>query len=1103
MSESSDIKSKSKQHAGEKSRARRVPKHVKAWWWVRAIGLVVGAPVVMAAIAAVLLIGREVTAPSWIVRDVEARAAEVLGGGALGFGTMKITVGNDLHPRLVLENAVLRDADGAVLARVPSIEGLISPRGVLQGRVLAQDIQLHGAQLSLSRARDGTVALAFDQGADAVGAAAGFVELLDQIDAVFEEGALEALEQVRADGLIINYVDARAGRSWVMDDGQIGLDLRDGGLELRADVALLSGRSFVTTAEMTYRSPRGTREAEIGLNITDAAAADIASQSPLLSWLGVLDAPISGAVRGVLDDTGSLSSASATLQIGEGELRPTAATTPIPFQSARTYLSYDPLAEKLVFDLLEIDSDWGKVSGTAQTYLREYSNGWPAAFLGQVQFSDLTVAPEGVYADPVELSDGSVEFRLRLDPFTLDIGQAAVVTDGTPIQMSGQVRAATQGWSVALDGQARDIRAEQVVALWPQNVAVVTRDWLDRNVNDGTLRNAQIAFRTRANDTPTFATTLEFMNANVRFMPTLPPIENGRGTVSLVDRRMALSLDQGHVTAPEGGRIDLAGSTFVIPRVGIANAPARVDLDMQGRVTAAMSVLNLEPFGVLRNSDLPVSFAQGQARITAVVETPLGRGVTPDQRTWSVEADLRNVRSEALVPNQTLTASTLRLSADRDSLVVQGPVRLGDVGGQVTFARALGAGSEGTARVDADVTISSALLDTFNINLPPDMITGEAGAQIAIDMSDPAAPGFRLNSDLRGIALSLPGVGWSKAREVAGALTVVGQLGQTPRIDQLSLSAPNLQTTGVISLTPGGGLQRAAFERVRLGGWLDAPVVLLGRGQGQPVEVQIAGGVLDLREANFGVGGEDSGPMDIALDRLQVTDRIEISDFRGTFTSPSGLQGQFVGDVNGVAPVRGTLVPIDGRSAVRIVSNDAGGLLRATGLLRNAYDGDMRLTLIPEGAEGSYDGTLIGSGLRVRDAPALASLLDAISVVGLLSQMSGQGLLFQDVEAQFRLTPNQVILTQSSATGPGLGISMDGIYASASRSMDFQGVISPFYLLNGIGSVLTRPGEGLIGFNFNLRGPVDNPQVLVNPLSALTPGMFRDIFRRTPPTVGQ
>ncbi|MDC1380479.1 DUF3971 domain-containing protein [Octadecabacter sp.] len=1103
MSESSDIKTEIPDAPRDNGKRPRVPKHVKAWWWFRAVVLIVGTPVLFAVIAAVLMVERDISAPTWIVRDVEARAAEVLAGGELGFGAMKVTIGQDLHPRLVIQNAVLRDAEGGVLARVPRIEGLISPRGVLQGRVLAQEIRLRGAQLSLRRGRDGTVALAFDQGAAAVGAADGFLELLDQIDKVFEEGVFEALEQVRAEGLIVNYVDARAGRSWVLDDGRIALDLRDGALELRADVALLSGRAFVTTAEMTYRSPRGTREAEIGINITDAAAADIASQSPLLSWLGVLDAPISGAVRGVMDDTGRLASASATLQVGAGELRPTAATRPIPFRSARTYLTYDPLLEKLAFDLLEIDSDWGQITGTAQTYLREYTNGWPAALLGQVQFSNLTVAPEGVYPEPVTLSDGSIEFRLRLDPFTLDIGQAAAVSDGTPVQLSGQVRAGTQGWSMALDGRADEIEADRVVALWPAAAAPLTRDWLDQNVATGVLRNARIAFRTRPDAKPTFATTMEFSGARVRFMPTLPVVENGRGTVSMVDRRVAVSIDAGHVTAPQGGRIDLAGSTFVIPVTGIPNAPAEIDLDLQGSVTAAVSLLNLAPFNVLQNSDLPVSFAQGQARITARVETPLGRGVTPDQRVWSAQADLRNLRSEALVPNQTLTASALQLRADPDSLVVQGPVRLGDVGARITFARGLGAGSEGTARVDADVTIGPAFLNAFNINLPNGMVSDEAGAQLAIDLGDPAAAGFRLTSDLRGMGLNLAGVGWSKARNAVGALTVVGQLGQTPRIDQLSISAPGLQTTGVITLAQGGGLERAAFERVRLGGWLDAPVVLRGRGQGQPVEVQIAGGVLDLREANFGAGGGQSGPIDIALDRLQITDRIEISDFRGTFTSPNGLQGQFVGNVNGAAPIRGTLVPIDGRSAVRIVSNDAGSLLRATGLLRNAYDGDMQLTLIPAGAEGSYNGTLVGSGLRVRDAPALASLLDAISVVGLLNQMRGQGLLFSDVDAKFRLTPNQVILNQSSATGPGLGISMDGIYASASRSMDFQGVISPFYLLNGIGSVLTRPGEGLIGFNFNLLGPVDNPQVLVNPLSALTPGMFRDIFRRTPPTVWQ
>ncbi|MGJ8611303.1 MAG: YhdP family protein, partial [Octadecabacter sp.] len=877
--------------------------------------------------------------------------------------------------------------------------------------------------------------------------------------------------------------------------------------QLRADVALLSGRSYVTTAELTYSSPRGARTAELGVSITDAAAADIASQSPVLSWLEVLDAPISGALRGQLDEDGKLTSVSATLQIGAGELRPNSQTRPIPFESARTYISYDPLAERLTFDLFEVDSAFGRVAGSGRTYLREFENGRPLAVLGQLDFSDISIAPQVVLDDPVALSNGSIDFRLRLDPFTLDIGQAVVVNDGVPLRMDGQVRAEADGWSVALNVATAQIGAAQVMALWPPDLSPRTRDWLKNNVRSGDVMNPNLAFRIRTDARPSIALSMELRNTEIGVLPSLPPIVGAGGVLSIIDRRVAVSLDAGYITAPEGGRIELAGSTMVIPVTG-PNAPARFDLSLRGRVTAAMAILNLAPFRVLRNSDLPVSFAQGQAQMTVALDTPLGKGITPDQRVWSASADLRDVRSDALIPNRTLTATRLEVRADAESLLVRGPMRMGDVGGTVVFSRALGAGSEGTARVTADTTISPAALRAFNIALPDGMLTGETPAQIAIDLTDPAAAGFRLTSDLRGAGLSLAGVGWNKARSAIGALTIVGQLGATPRIDQLSISAPGLQTTGTIRLAAGGGLERASFERVRLGGWLDAPVVLIGRGAGRPVRVQIAGGSLDLRSANFGggSGGGDSGegaPLEIALDRLRITDTIQIDNFRGTFTSPAGLQGQFQGNVNGATPIRGTLVPMNGQSAVRIVSNDAGGLLRATGLLRNAYSGDMQLTLIPTGAEGTYDGTVIGSALRVQDAPMLANLLDAISVVGLITQMDGQGILFSDVDAKFRLTPDQVIVTESSAVGPGLGISLDGIYWQGAGVLDFQGVVSPLYIVNQIGSVFTRRGEGLIGFNFNIRGPVDNPQVTVNPLSALTPGMFRDIFRRPPPTVSE
>ncbi|NND42617.1 MAG: hypothetical protein HKO04_11140, partial [Silicimonas sp.] len=116
-----------------------------------------------------------------------------------------------------------------------------------------------------------------------------------------------------------------------------------------------------------------------------------------------------------------------------------------------------------------------------------------------------------------------------------------------------------------------------------------------------------------------------------------------------------------------------------------------------------------------------------------------------------------------------------------------------------------------------------------------------------------------------------------------------------------------------------------------------------------------------------------------------------------------------------------------------------------------------------------------------------------------IDQLSGPGILFNTVDGQFRLTRNRLTLREAAGVGGSLGISADGIYDLRAGAMDFRGVISPVYFLNGIGAAFSRRGEGLFGFNYRITGSVDEPNVGVNPLSILTPGFFRQIFRSPPP----
>jgi hypothetical protein len=69
--------------------------------------------------------------------------------------------------------------------------------------------------------------------------------------------------------------------------------------------------------------------------------------------------------------------------------------------------------------------------------------------------------------------------------------------------------------------------------------------------------------------------------------------------------------------------------------------------------------------------------------------------------------------------------------------------------------------------------------------------------------------------------------------------------------------------------------------------------------------------------------------------------------------------------------------------------------------------------------------------------------------------------------------------------------------------LDIQGTIVPAYTLNSIignipllGSLLLGgEGQGLFAANYRATGSAADPQVSVNPLSALTPGFLRRLFQ--------
>ncbi|SMX42748.1 YhdP family protein [Actibacterium lipolyticum] len=1073
-------------------------------WLLLSLTLLVGVFLV----GVLSLTGRVVTTPEWMTAHIEERLNQALYPMQLELGGASVVFSREHAPQVHLNNVVVADAKGQSLARLPDLQAVIAARPLLERKLVVRRVALTGAELTLRRRVDGQFDLALgDTSAPLVGEV-GLLQVLDQIDQALALPALASIEDVTVESLQLTYVDARAGRSWQVDNGLLALEQTPQDVSARVFFSLVNDLGVPSEVAVNFETVKGSPEARMSANFSDVAAADIAAQSPALAFLTVIDAPISGALRTGVGPEGGLAPLNAALEIGSGALRPVEEAAPIRFDRGKAYFSFDPGNDRIDLAEIALDTSAVRLRAEGHAYLRDKVSGWPTSLITQMRLREVSLNPGGIFEAPATFGEGALDLKLALDPFTVTIGQVMLGdSTGATYRGKGSVRAREDGWKVDLDLNLDRISEGRLLALWPIDLAPGTRKWVTNNILSGEFFEVNAALRLAPDNPPVISLTHEFRDANVQFMRTMPPVDNGYGYITITDQTFTMVLGSGTITAPQGGLVDVAGTVFHIPNTKQKPARGEVTLKTESSVEAVLSLLDQPPLGLMARAGQPVNLADGRASVEAKIALPLAKGNTPEKIEYAAKGVLRNVRSDVLVKNRSLAAQQLSISADKEQISISGQATLDGVPVNGVWTQVLGPKNKGRSRVEGTVELSQNFVEKFNIGLPKGSVTGRGLGAIDLRLNKGQPTRFTLNSDMNQLGLKLPSLGWTKSKNTKGTLKVAGTLGSPPNIESLSIKAAGLTADGKISVAKNGGLQEAAFSRVQIGRWLDAPVTLKGRGANRAPAVVLRGGRFVLRDSPFGGGRSgggrsgQGGPIDIALDRLVISDGITLADVRGSLSSAGGLNGGLRGRVVRGAPITATLTPSKNGTAIRVQSDDAGGVLKGAGIFEKSRGGTLDLSLTPRGRAGEYNGKLKISRTRVKGAPALAELLSAISVVGILEMLDGDGLVFNDVSADFRLTPTALQVKSGSAVGPSLGISMAGLFDLKANRMDMQGVISPIYILNGIGSVLTRKGEGLFGFNYRLTGNAKNPSVSVNPLSILTPGMFREIFRRPVPEI--
>jgi uncharacterized protein YhdP len=199
-----------------------------------------------------------------------------------------------------------------------------------------------------------------------------------------------------------------------------------------------------------------------------------------------------------------------------------------------------------------------------------------------------------------------------------------------------------------------------------------------------------------------------------------------------------------------------------------------------------------------------------------------------------------------------------------------------------------------------------------------------------------------------------------------------------------------------------------------------------------------------------------------------------------------------------------TLTPDAGAQTLRITSSDAGDLLQTLRQTGRIGGGELEFEAAVVRQEPSLEaeGKLLARRFHVLDAPLLARLLTVASLTGIVNLLGGQGIAFEQLEAPFVVRDGVLQLGKGRMYGSQLGLTFQGRLDLTASRMDLEGTIVPLYGVNWtIGQIpiigqLFRgsEGEGAFAATYSMRGPVADPAISVNPLSALAPGFLRELF---------
>lgn len=1045
-------------------------------------------------------------------QEAQSVVSDLAGGGVVAtIGSVRLRIDDDRFLALEIAGAGLAGPEAAEsFVDVGLLRFGIRFLPLLEGRLQLANARLSDARLVADQLPDrgGPGPLAGLRNAD------GLLDpdlvtpaIFAAIHRVFDLVESNAARDLKLRNVTI-VLDSARGTSIRVADAQLERT-EEGALEM-SGTAEIADRTIVFDGK-ALRDDERTRIAMLDLDLSFAPVAEGAERIGLAHRIGGLTVSLSGAQ--------SLSSAADRLDIDasfDNAAIDIGRETVTMSGALKAYAVTG--ADKIEidsFDLRSENTDWSFNGAVGPEPRRNGAN---------ARYRFELVSDESRLAIPESEDEIEIEMRIAgtFDPLERLLQLSDIDLRSGAGRVAGRagidfVPGKSPGVSLALN--ARGMEVDDAKAIWPIFAAPGARRWAVGHVDGGRIETGVIRLETepgRFGDgipfTDEVSGTFAISGASVAVGGELPLLQDSAGELRFRGDRLDVAVTSTRAQLESGKWVAGKDASFSMDITRGKPLVGNLVVDVDADADAALEFASLKPIDAGRHLDFAPSEVSGHVAGRVQAQFPINEDGRDIPVGFDVELDVADVALAQPFQGQNVSEAYGTVRVRPSHAEINADARLNGVAATIAMTEPFNETVERSRKVD--LKLDDAARDQL---LPALSMLLSGNADVGIDLS--SAEHQSVTADLSGSVLSLPWIGWSKGAGIAAttAFQMERNGGQT-FLHGFGIKGESFAVGGEVSLDE-AGLTKASFPQVRLNRGDDFGVDIARRGRGYVVTVK--GETLDARslikalratsEAASGGGGEPV-PITLDLDVDAVTGfgnetlRDVVIDYTGTGATIENLSATATTGSGAKLQVSHGIG--QGGRYLRAETGDAGAVLRFLDLYGRMEGGRLNVEL--RGAEGgSLVGRVAARDFWLVDEPRLASLVSTPSDTrgrSLNDVVNGR----LDVQRVFfdrafsRISQGKGFLTLENGVirGPDIGSTFQGTVYDGSGNMSLTGTFMPAYGINRlfaeiplIGQILGNGRDrGLIGITFKLAGPTDAPQLQINPLSAIAPGIFRSVF---------